>query len=457
MLGVNTSLPPGSKTEILSMEGQQAIEQLSLQIEAENMEMALRQTILHIQFDGYPWGQVQAPVGDFFGAAPGINPYVSLPFTVDPDGTMNCRFFMPFRESCRITLENMGSQIIEISGSASVVNNEWNQQSMHFRARWRADHNITGSPDAVIDLPFIIARGQGLYVGTTSYLMNPVNIPTSWGNWWGEGDEKVFVDEDRTASIFGTGSEDYYNYAWSSADIFIFPYCGQPRNDGPANRGFVTNYRWHILDPIPFNSQLSFYMELFPHSKTPGLSYARIGYYYARPGVMDDHVPIMPDDIILPAMPSNWQPLGSHASANAIFYQAEDLVNPGGELTIREDRIWSDKGLLVWMPEGQGDKLDLKLDISETGNYRINLIMAHMPSSGKVKVTIGETGTGQTDGDKEIDLHRPYRTLSRNLYLGEIELAEGTSLLTVEFAGSENHIADPEVGIDFIWLQKTGQ
>jgi len=44
---------------------------------------------------------------------------------------------------------------------------------------------------------------------------------------WGEGDEKVFVDDDRVPSIFGTGSEDYFNYSWSSPDIFAFPYCGQ--------------------------------------------------------------------------------------------------------------------------------------------------------------------------------------------------------------------------------------
>ena len=54
--------------------------------------------------------------------------------------------------------------------------------------------------------------------------------------------------EEPLPRIFGTGSEDYFNYAWSSPDIFLFPYCGQPRNDGPGNRGFVTNNRWHIID-----------------------------------------------------------------------------------------------------------------------------------------------------------------------------------------------------------------
>lgn len=32
--------------------------------------------------------------------------------------------------------------------------------------------------------------------------------------WWGEGDEKFFVDGEKFPSSFGTGSEDYIGYAW---------------------------------------------------------------------------------------------------------------------------------------------------------------------------------------------------------------------------------------------------
>ena len=36
----------------------------------------------------------------------------------------------------------------------------------------------------------------------------------SAGGWWGEGDEKFFVDGEKFPSTFGTGSEDYFGYAW---------------------------------------------------------------------------------------------------------------------------------------------------------------------------------------------------------------------------------------------------
>ena len=32
--------------------------------------------------------------------------------------------------------------------------------------------------------------------------------------WWGEGDEKIFVDGETFPSHFGTGSEDYYGYSF---------------------------------------------------------------------------------------------------------------------------------------------------------------------------------------------------------------------------------------------------
>ena len=294
---VEVSIPPGEKKELVALQGPGAVARLALRLRAGDLDRALRQTVLNVICDGAARPQVHSPVGDFFGAAPGVNPYESLPFSVKDDGTMICRFIMPFRTSLSIVLENRGDQAAEVTGEIVPADFTWDANSLHFYARWRVDHNLIASGEEVQDLPFVLARGRGVYVGTASILLNPAVVPSSWGNWWGEGDEKVFVDDDTRPSLFGTGSEDYYNYSWSSADIFSYPYCGQPRNDGPGNRGFVSNVRWHILDAIPFGRSLSFYMELFSHERTPGLSYARIGYYYGRPGTFDDHQAIMPEDL----------------------------------------------------------------------------------------------------------------------------------------------------------------
>jgi hypothetical protein len=452
------NLEPSDKKTLARLDGPLAIEQLSLQLSAKDMDMALRQTLLRITFDDYPCSQVQSPVGDFFGAAPGINPYQSLPFTVRPDGTMICRFVMPFEKDCKIELYNLGKQQVSAKGSVFSMPFVWNERTMHFRARWRANHNLIASNRDVQDLPFLLAYSKGVYVGTAVYLMNPCPVPTSYGNWWGEGDEKVFVDDDRVPSIFGTGSEDYFNYSWSSPDIFAWPYCGQPRNDGPGNRGFVTNFRWNVLDSIPFKNNIRFYMELFSHERTPGLSYARIGYHYARPGLTDDHMAIMPDDLRLPVLPDNWQPAARMGAANSVFFAAEDIVTDKvgavREPPLQNGRIWAGGKLLVWTPTKDHGRKSFEIPVALTAKQQIHVALAMTARSGRIAFSIDGKQLLLENGAEDVDLYRPYRTLLRSIALKTLELQAGKRTLTLEWKGAPKGITNPEVGIDFIWVQR---
>jgi hypothetical protein len=414
----------------------------------------LRQTVLHIVCDGFPRGQVLSPVGDFFGAAPGVNPYRSLPFSVGEDGSMTCRFVMPFEKSLVLTLENRGGQTVRAAGAVVPKDLAWTERTLHFRARWRVDHDLVASGDEVQDLPFLLARGRGVYVGTTSILLNPATVPTPWGNWWGEGDEKVFVDDDAVPSIFGTGSEDYYNYSWSAPDIFFFPYCGQPRNDGPGNRGFVTNYRWHVLDAIPFTSSIGFLMELSSHERTPGLSYARTGYYYARPGTIDDIEALQPSDLRRLELPDGWEPAARFGAANAVFYPAEEILSGRQDTVLRSGRLWAGGRLLVWTPKKPGDRKELKIRVDPAGRTQIHITAALTPGSGRFAAWLDGAPAGGTAGPGTIDLHDPFRTLLRTFSLEPVELAAGEHTLTLEYKGSEAGVARPEIGLDFVWIQK---
>ena len=445
------TVPVGEKLQAFLMEGPAAIERFSLLLTGDNWDKALRQTLLHIKCDGYPWGQVQSPLGDFFGAAPGVNPYKSLPFSVTSEGKMTCRYVMPFQDSIQIMFENKGEETVSIKGEVLPLDFTWDDRSMHFRAKWRVDHNIVASNQDVQDLPFLLANGEGVYVGTTSYLLNPSPIPTPWGNWWGEGDEKVFVDDDFVPSIFGTGSEDYYNYSWSSPDIFCFPYCGQPRNDGPGNRGFVTNYRWHILDPIPFHKNIRFFMELFSHERTPGVSYARIAYHYAKPGVTDDHQALMEEDLRHLSLPEGWHPAARFGARNSVFYPAEEIILNKESTVIRKGRLWADSQLLVWHPQKEGESKNFTIQIAQKGKKRIYITAALTPKSGKIRVILA--GKPLAQEDRIIDLYRPYRTLLRNFSFGPVELEIGEHILTLAYLGASDEIQAPEICIDFIWIQ----
>ena len=449
-------LAPGEKKEVIKLDGPGALDMFRLRLQADDLDTALRQTVLNIVCDGFPRGQVQSPVGDFFGAAPGVNPYRSLSFSVAEDGRMTCRFVMPFEKSLRLILENRGRQAVRADVEVVPRDFAWDERTMHFRARWRVDHNLIASDEDVQDLPFLLARGKGVYVGTTSILLNPATVPTSWGNWWGEGDEKVFVDEDKFPSIFGTGSEDYYNYSWSSPDIFFFPYCGQPRNDGPGNRGFVSDFRWHILDRIPFADSIDFRMELCSHERTAGLSYARTGYYYARPGTIDDHKAIMPDDLRELRLPEAWQPAARFGAGNSVFYAAEEILADRKNTTLRQGRLWAGGQLLVWTPEKTGERKKLKIVVDSPGKTQVHITAALTPKSGRAAAWIDGHPAGGMGKPETIDLYESFRTLLRTFSLEPMELPPGEYTLIIEYKGANPGISRPEIGLDFVWVQKLG-
>lgn len=324
---------------------------------------------------------------------------------------------------------------------------------MHFRARWRMDHDLVGSPTAVQDLPFLLAAGEGVYVGSVSYILNPNEVPTPYGSWWGEGDEKVFIDDDVRPSTFGTGSEDYYNYSWSVPDIFIFPYCGQPRNDGPANRGFVTNYRWHILDALPFRQGIRFFIELKSHERTPQMAYGRIGYHYALPGITDDHLAVTSEDVRPPLLPEFWQPASRMGARNSVFFTAEDVLADRGGTEMRPGRIWAGGALCVWKPESVGEEKDILLRVEEPGKKRLHIVAALTPSSG----VLGFEWDGQPlilgENRDHLDLFRPYRRLSRNFTFPVMEMTAGEHVLTLIHRGADDRARGRDIGIDFIWIQ----
>lgn len=452
----SASVPAGETRTLVGLSGPQAITRLTLKVEAGDLVRALRQSVLRISFDGHPWAQVQSPVGDFFGAAPGVNPYESLPFTVRPDGRMTSRFVMPFADSARVVVENRGDEPVTIGGSVLPAAYTWDdERSMHFRARWRVDHVM--SPTAPVDLPFVMADGKGVYVGTTSLLKNPSRVPAPGGSWWGEGDEKIFVDGDDQPSIFGTGSEDYYNYSWSSPDIFDYAYAGQPRNDGPGNRGFVANYRWHILDPIPFLDQLRFYMELFRHEYEPGFTYARTSYLYGRPGLTDDHVPVSDEDVRPPRL-KGWEPIASGSAQNATFYQTEELVDDSSRTRLDEGALWAGGQLFVWEPEQEGDSLQITLPVSEQGSYRLYLTVAQDSTSGMFSSHLDgerlEMHSFMVDhpSAERLNLYKPHRQALRSYRTAPLELETGEHSLRLQYEGHEDG-AGSDIGIDFIWLQ----
>jgi len=435
------------KVKGVAVEGEGAVERLVLKVEAKDLDKALRETVLYLWFDDVPWPQVQAPIGDFFGAGPGINPYSSVPFTVAPDGTMTCRYVMPYKKSFRVLFDNRGEQDVSITGSVLCSKQAWDEDSsMHFRAKWRVNHDLVASVRDEMgsqDLPFLLARGKGVLVGTAIMLLNPNNAPQPNGNWWGEGDEKIFVDDDVRPSTFGTGTEDYFNYAWSEPALFSFPYCGQPRNDGPANRGFVVNSRWHVLDPLPFTNNIAFFMELINHGRTEDFSYARIAYHYGREGFLDDHVTITDADLEMPTLPATWEPELVRGAQNWTIHPSEELLADSANTSFEEGPLWQGGRLVVWTPKKVGETMTFRLNLTENAPHAVMLACKFSPDGGTFTAQIDGVEV-EMEGKDAVALVSPYHVQS--IIVGtRLPLKAGAHTLTL--VAKE---ADKPIGIDFI-------
>ncbi len=241
----------------------------------------LRATMLTIAFDGDE--TVAAPLVAFFGTSPEPVPYRSLPMSIEPDGTMVCRFPMPFRERAVVRVSRDGPGAAELHGSVTVDAAAFDAASMLFRATWRPRAVLRTRP--LQDWHIATLEGTGQQVGTLLDVENPPGV-----GWWGEGDEKIFVDGETFPSLFGTGTEDYFGYAWSSTETFAHAYHAQTRAPAAGFGGLFSMNRFLVLDPVPFERSLRFDLEIW-HWTDTSIAADAILYWYARPGARDDHPP----------------------------------------------------------------------------------------------------------------------------------------------------------------------
>ena len=219
-----------------------------------------RQLVLRMYWDGESTPSVETPLGDFFcnGWCQRCN-ISSLPIAVNPAGGFNSYFELPFRQHARITLENLAPE--EIKGFYYQIDytlTDVPADRAYFHAQWRRDNPL---PLKTVHTLLDGVQGQGQYVGT--YL--------AWGvhntGWWGEGEIKFYLDGDRDwPTICGTGTEDYFGGAWNfehpkgEYGQFSTPFLGLPQVIKPnglyASQQRFGLYRWHIMDPIRFQSDL---------------------------------------------------------------------------------------------------------------------------------------------------------------------------------------------------------
>ena len=258
----------------------------------------LRKIVLRMFWDGEAQPSVEAPIGDFFGLGHGrARNFWSLPLQMSPqDGKgFNCWFPMPFA-AARFEVENEAEDELVLSYYIDYELGEDDAGLGRFHAQWRrvsgADgpdevgltneellfrgQNLSGDENYVI----LEAEGRGHYVGCTLAIQNRRLVgPETW-NWYGEGDDMIFVDgEPFSPSLHGTGTEDYFGTAWCPTEPYSSPYLGIVLPGGENWSGQIALYRFHVEDPVRFRRSIRVTIE-HGHANRRSDDLSSVAYWY---------------------------------------------------------------------------------------------------------------------------------------------------------------------------------
>lgn len=241
-------------------QGTNSINQLEIEVSAENpsdLQAAISNINITGVFDGHK--TFELPLQELAGAGEGAYYLKSWRFSVNGRGKFVLRWQMPYRSTASITLSNKYRKAVSVNVASTVASYVWDERSLYFHAAYRKEDGVRlthfSNYSSCIDWKFgHIVGGRGVLVGDVYTINNP------YSEWPGEGDEKIWVDDESFPSHFGTGVEDYYSFCGYFR--FHTPFGGEPRLDATNFKGYNIHYRTRNLDAIPFNNKLRFDLEM---------------------------------------------------------------------------------------------------------------------------------------------------------------------------------------------------
>lgn len=248
-----SSVPANTEKVIADIKGSGMIKHIWFVPFYENN---VRTLIIRFYWDDDSEPAVECPLDDFFASA--NKEYwqlSSIAICRNPKNGMNCYWEMPFKKSCRITLENITSRDLGIAFQIDYDLCKVPDDALYFHAQFRRSNPTPYKQNFTI-LDNI--TGKGCYVGTY------MNYGIFNNGWWGEGEIKFFLDGDgEFPTICGTGTEDYfcgsYNFDYDGYKSFSGPYTGFYVWE--TDKTYVTTkrfslYRWHISDAVHFSKDI---------------------------------------------------------------------------------------------------------------------------------------------------------------------------------------------------------
>jgi hypothetical protein len=435
---------PG-KTQEITLAGAGAVrvlkvKPLGLPDDRLKQEDILRELTLSIFWDGERKPSVWAPLGDFFATSPGINPFKTRPMGC-VNGEFYFYFYMPFADGMRLAIGNDGEALRKVAVELETVSLDAAAASklLRFRAAWHGD-DFTGLEssrflhkrgDRWPDWPLLVVGGRGRYVGMSQHVWK-------FGGWWGEGDEKFFVDGEAFPSTIGTGSEDYIGYAWAADPPFITfnSASASVSRINPDAQEDTSVCRFHLCDDVPFEKGFQGFIEVMPNRDCRPAVYDACVYWYGEPSSGNPYSPIplaqrrhpRPSREMKNVLPSTFETIKSRPG----LIEGENMAvlrTSSGRHWVQDmagfpDGTWSGDGQLIWTEGALGDEIEMEFSVNKSG--RQELLAAFTKAADYGVFTLSVDGQPLA---RDFDLFDEKVISSGEIPLGVIDLTAGKHVL----------------------------
>ncbi|MFN3240372.1 MAG: glycoside hydrolase family 172 protein [Planctomycetota bacterium] len=422
------------------------VDELYLRVERdEGVEVAevLRRTRLQVTCGDERL--VDVPVTAFFGGGPDWKPWAGRWLGVTDDGDAYCKLPMPFPRDGSIRLHTEGAREgVRLSLGCQLPRSQMPEQPLLFRAGY---HVVKAQPTRPFsDHVVLDATGKGRFVGCSLLVRNPSRI------WWGEGDEKFLVDGEAFPSWFGTGTEDYFGYAWCDPTPFVAPLHAQVQCEGPNNYGFTQLHRTHVLDSVPFQRSFRFDLERWHWVEDLEVDYETVAYWYGAAGAGSGlpAVPPFPERRLERLPPPKMLVVDGALEGEGLrviscsggTHEVQNLAFFEGRFSRDAHRWWRDGKV--------GDALVLGVPVPASGRYRITVGMTRADDFARVQLSIGDTLLGEP-----FDGYAAQVEPSGRLVAGVVDLEAGEQPLRLRLVGKNPKAKDRMmVGLDYLLLEK---
>jgi hypothetical protein len=437
--------------------GTAAVREISVKLGSYEDPNVTRQVVLKIEFDGQE--TVWCPIGDFFGSGIGLNPMQGWYRTVAEDGTMSCRWVMPYQQGGKVSLLNLSGAPVDAELTVKTGTWTWDKRSMVFHAAWRGQYPVATQPKS--DWNYVSLKGRGVYVGDTLTIMNPV------AKWWGEGDEKIWVDGEDFPSIFGTGTEDYYGYSWGYNDFYEHPFHAQPKvfkynklNRKPegsddSTLGYSVETRSRSLDTMPFESSLQLDMEIWSWNDCD-MGYQVGTYWYADPETTSNRNPDPAEVLNVPPLPkldgaAPETPADPFAGAVEISPKQVVFKPDSIELTVQDLKkykgAWNLNDHQLFTRVQVGDVVEVRIPASNQVAENLTLYATKSRDFGVLRFSVNGKPAGA-----DVDLYAAKPVSSGPIKLGTFDPVDEAYVLRIEVIGKNPQSKGTLFGLDCVTL-----